>query len=190
MLAASPTLRRTFPTVLRKRVGHLLRQERAQPTVLSKPEFNRGKSQIGADYVAAKTACKTQVDNARDICIEEAKGKQKVARANLQYAYSGKPGDLTQAEEAKAKAVYEVAKEKCDDLVGNDKSVCAKEARAVEVKALANARMVGKIGDTQREGVLDKVDADYKVAAEKCDTLAGEAKASCVASAKTKFGKP
>ena len=110
--------------------------------------------------------------------MEEAKGKQKVARANLQYAYSGKPGDLTKAEEAKAKAVYEVAKEKCDDLVGNDKSVCVKEARAVEVKALVNARMVGKIGDTQREGVLDKMDADYKVAVEKCDTLSGEAKAS------------
>ena len=97
MLAASPTLRRTFPTVLHRRVGHLLLQGRAQSTVLSKPEFNRGKSQIAADYVTAKAACKKQADNARDICMEEAKGKQKVARANLQYAYSGKPGDLTKA---------------------------------------------------------------------------------------------
>jgi hypothetical protein len=32
-------------------------------------------------------------------------------------------------------------------------------------------------------------DADYKVAIEKCDALAGDAKASCVAAAKAKFGK-
>jgi hypothetical protein len=35
----------------------------------------------------------------------------------------------------------------------------------------------------------DKRSADYKVAAEKCDTPAGEAKTACVATAKAQFGK-
>jgi hypothetical protein len=34
-----------------------------------------------------------------------------------------------------------------------------------------------------------KRDANYKVAIEKCDALAGDAKSSCVASAKTTYGK-
>lgn len=34
-----------------------------------------------------------------------------------------------------------------------------------------------------------RISADYKVAVEKCDALAGDAKTSCVAAAKTKFGK-
>jgi hypothetical protein len=161
----------------------------AQATVISKPEFTSGKTRISADYAAAKAACKSHAGNARDICMEEAKGKEKVARAELQYAYTAKPGDLTKAEEAKAKATYEVAKERCDDLAGNDKSVCVKEAKSVEVKALVNARMAGKIGETRKDGAQEKMDADYKVAAEKCEVLAGDAKASCMASAKAKFGK-
>ena len=36
---------------------------------------------------------------------------------------------------------------------------------------------------------MAKTDADYKVAAEKCEALAGDAKSSCMASAKAKFGK-
>ncbi|MBU4183279.1 MAG: hypothetical protein A3B67_02580 [Burkholderiales bacterium RIFCSPHIGHO2_02_FULL_66_10] len=32
-------------------------------------------------------------------------------------------------------------------------------------------------------------EADYKVAVEKCDAMAGDAKSSCVAAAKTKFGQ-
>ena len=35
----------------------------------------------------------------------------------------------------------------------------------------------------------DKRDADYKVAAEKCDALAGDPKAACIADAKARFGK-
>ena len=34
-----------------------------------------------------------------------------------------------------------------------------------------------------------KRDADYKVAAEKCDAATGDAKASCMAAAKAKYGK-
>jgi len=35
----------------------------------------------------------------------------------------------------------------------------------------------------------DRMTADYKVAIEKCDALAGDAKSTCVTSAKTKFNK-
>ncbi len=161
----------------------------AQAAVISKAEFNSGKTRISAEYKTAKAACKALADNARDVCQEEAKGKEKVARAELQYAYTAKASDMTKVEETKAKTAYEVAKEKCDDLAGNNKSVCVKEAKAVEVKALVNARMASKISETRKDGAQDKVDADYKVAAEKCDVLAGDAKASCMASAKAKFGK-
>ena len=35
----------------------------------------------------------------------------------------------------------------------------------------------------------DKRDADYKVAVEKCDALAGSAKDACVKDAKVRYGK-
>jgi hypothetical protein len=67
--------------------------------------------------------------------------------------------------------------------------VCVKEAKAVEVKALADAKLGKKIGEARKEASDDKMDANYKVTVEKCDALAGDAKTGCVAAAKAKFGK-
>jgi hypothetical protein len=90
---------------------------------------------------------------------------------------------------AAGESTYAVAKERCDDLTGNPKDVCVKEAKAVEVKALADAKLGKEIGEARHDAAADKRDADYKVAIEKCDALAGDAKSSCVASAKTSYGK-
>ncbi len=167
----------------------LLAAPMVQSAPISKADFNNGKSQVSTTYTHDKASCKVLADNARDICMEEAKGKRNVARAELNYAHTEKPGDLTKVGEAKAHATYGVAKEKCDDMAGNDKSVCVKEAKAVQVKAMVNTKMTGDINEIRKDGAADKRDADYKVAAEKCDILAGDAKASCIAQAKTRFGK-
>ena len=161
----------------------------AQAATLSKDEYKAEKTRISADYKADKAACATMIANAKDICIEEAKAKEKVARAELEYRYTGKPGDQTKVSQAKAKSAYAVAKEKCDDQKGNAKDVCVKEAKAVEVKALADAKMGKEIGEVKKEASEDKRDADYKVAVEKCNAMTGDAKTSCIAAAKAKFGK-
>ncbi len=64
-----------------------------------------------------------------------------------------------------------------------------KEAKAVEAKALADAKMNKEIGEAKKDDAAAKSDADYKVAVEKCDALAGDPKISCLAAAKAKFGK-
>ena len=56
-------------------------------------------------------------------------------------------------------------------------------------KAQADAKAAQKGTEARMDASKDKRDADYKVAAEKCDALAGDAKSSCVASAKAHFGK-
>ena len=161
----------------------------AQAATVSKDDYAAGKTRISAAYKADKSACSSMKSNAKDICVEEAKAKEKVARAELEYGYTGKPGDQTKLREVKAKTAYAVAKEKCDDRAGNDKDVCRKEAKAVETKALVDAKMAKDVAETRKDGAQDKMDADYKVAAEKCDALTGDAKASCITSAKAKFGK-
>ena len=152
-------------------------------------EYSASKDRISADYKTDKAACASLASNAKDVCMEEAKGKEKVASAELKHAYSGKPADHVKAMEVKAETAYAIAKEKCDDKAGNDKSVCVKEAKAVEVKALADARTTEKVGEAKQDAAEDKRDADYKVAAQKCDALAGNAKDSCIAAAKAQFGK-
>jgi hypothetical protein len=54
---------------------------------------------------------------------------------------------------------------------------------------LADAKMGKEIRDARQDAATEKLDADYKVAIEKCDALAGDAKNNCVAAAKARFGK-
>ena len=167
----------------------LLALPAAQAVAMTKDEYKADKTRISADYKAGKQACATQSGNAKDICVKEAKGKEKVARAELENIYVPTDKNRNKVLVAKAESAYAVAKERCDDKSGNDKDVCVKEAKAVQVKSLADAKMGKQIGAARKEGADDKRNADYKVAAEKCDAMAGDAKTSCVASAKARFGK-
>jgi hypothetical protein len=167
----------------------LLAMPLAQAANLSKADYQTAKARISADYKTDKSACASRAGNAKDICVEEAKAREKVARAELEYGYSAKPADQTKVMVAKAESTYAVAKERCDDKAGNMKAVCVKEAKAVETKALADARMGKQIGEAAKEASDDKRNADYSVAAQKCDALAGDAKTDCNAAAKAKFGK-
>jgi hypothetical protein len=170
-------------------VAAMLTLPMAQADNLSKDEYKSGKTRISADYKAGKTLCDAKADNAKDVCVEEAKAKEKVALAELEYAHTGKATDQNKVLVTKAETAYQVAKEKCDDKSGNDKDVCVKEAKAVQTKALAEAKVGMKVGDVKRDATAEVRDADYKVAVEKCDAMSGDAKASCVNSAKAKFGK-
>jgi hypothetical protein len=151
-------------------------------------------------YKADKDACKSLSGNAKDVCMEEAKGKEKIAKAEAKSAYEGTPKARENARLAHAEATYDVAKEKCDDLAGNRKDVCVKEAKAQYTKAKADAKVdrvasdasqdaMKKTADARKDAAEDKRDAEYKVAIEKCDSLAGAAKDSCVHSAKAKYGR-
>ncbi len=170
-------------------VAGLLALPLAQAATMTKDAYKSGKDGISSQYKTDKAACSSMSANAKDICFEQAKAKEKVALAELEFGYTGKPRDGTKVMEVKAKTAYAVAKEKCDDQTGNAKDVCRKEAKAVEVKALADAKMGKQIGEAKAEAATDKRDADYKVAAEKCDALAGDPKTSCVNAAKAKYGK-
>jgi osmotically-inducible protein OsmY len=107
---------------------------------MSKTEYKAGQDKIAADFKVAKADCGKLSANAKDICMAEANGKQKVAKAELDA--SNKPSGQTRyaVSMAKADADYAVAKEKCDDKAGNDKTVCVKDAKAVADSARADAR--------------------------------------------------
>lgn len=170
-------------------VALLLAVPLAQAAVMSKSQYQDGKARIKAEYKVDKAACDGQAGNAKDICIEQAKAKEKVALAELEYGYSGKASDRTKVQVAKAESAHAVAKERCDDMSGNPKDVCIKEAKAAEVKALTDARLGKEIGEARHEASDDKREADYKVAIEKCDALAGDAKSRCVTAAKMNRGE-
>lgn len=168
---------------------------------ISKSSYTQAVKDADARYKIDKDACSSLSGNAKDICVAEAKGKDSVAKAEAEAAYRHTPKARENARIAHAQANYNVAIEKCDDLAGNRKDVCVKEAKSELVKAKANARVDRVAADTNKEAATkqteagkdasaDKRDAEYKVAIEKCDALAGPAKDACLSNAKAQFGKP
>jgi hypothetical protein len=167
---------------------------------ISKDAYDTAVKNAEAQNKVDKDACASRSGNAKDICLAEANGKEKVAKANAEAAYKATPKAREDARVARAEATHVVAKEKCDDLSGNAKDVCVKEADAALVRAKADAKVdrvaadtqqdsTAKQADARRQAEQDKRDADYKVAVEKCDALSGSAKSTCVSDAKLRFGK-
>jgi hypothetical protein len=170
-------------------VAAVLAMPLTQAATITKADYKAGKAHIDTDYKAGKAACATLAGNGKDVCIEQAKAKQKVERAELEYGYTGKAADQNKVRVAKAQSAYAVAKERCDDLAGNPKDVCVQEAKAAETRALADAKLGKEVGAARTDAAEEKRDADFKVELAKCDALAGDAKAACVSTAKASFGK-
>ncbi|MEQ1592534.1 MAG: hypothetical protein ABL892_09115 [Thiobacillaceae bacterium] len=178
---------------------------------MSKTDYKAGKNKISAEYKLAKTNCDLLSGNPKDICVAEAKGNEKVALADLEASYKPSREHRYDASLAKAKADYAVAMERCDDNAGNAKDVCVKEAKAAKTTAEADAKALLKTSDANatankkssearnkaneksqdanKDAVEAKLAAEYKVAKEKCDTLAGNAKDVCVNEAKVRFAQ-
>jgi hypothetical protein len=107
---------------------------------MSKDQYKSEKERIDADGKAAREKCKDLKANAKDICMAEAKGNEKVAKAELEAKQKDTPHARYNLAVAKADVEYNVAKEKCDDLKGKDKKSCEKDAKAAHNQAKKQAK--------------------------------------------------
>lgn len=168
------------------------------------------KSTIGADYKADKVACDALAGNTKDICRARAQGRQSVALAELDVRQAPGPASTYRAAVAQADAVYDEAKQRCDDKAGNVKDVCRKEAKSAQTAAKADAtaarktavaktddaltrnqskaKASDKVAEANKDARIEKRDAAYQVAKEKCDALSGAPKDTCLDKAKASFG--
>lgn len=161
----------------------------AGAATLSSATYDRARTELKTIYKAERDACGQQTANAKDICVETVKGKEKVAMAHLQYQRSGAVKDMSKLNEARYEARYEVAKEVCDDQAGNAKSVCVAQAKAARDKAKANVKMAKNVTEARQDADETKTKADFDVAQKRCDAMSGDGKDACVASAKARYGQ-
>lgn len=178
---------------------------------MSKENYKIGQDKISVDYKSAKVACDALSGNPKDICVAQAKGGEKIAKAELEASYKPSAKSRNEIRVAKAKANYAVAREQCDEMTGNTKDVCVKEAKAAQVTALADAKVAlttsdanatanqksteaygkasTKVAGARKDATTEKLEAQYKVEKEKCDQYFGDAKAQCMTTVKATFGK-
>ncbi|WP_295396577.1 hypothetical protein [uncultured Thiodictyon sp.] len=178
---------------------------------MTKDAYKAAEAKIATEYTADKAKCDALADNAKDICLAEAKGKSKVAGAELEASYEPSAKHHYKAVVAKAEADYGVAIQKCDDQTGNEKDLCVKEAKAVETRVRADAEAQLKVtqanktaSDTsaaadakaqeagvaaRQDAAAEKSDANYAVAKEKCAALMAPDSDRCLEDAKAKYEK-
>lgn len=143
----------------------------------TKDRYDAAQKSAEADYKASVARCEDLKDNAKKVCVENAKGNEKVAKAN-------------------AEADYSVAKLRCDDKKGNEKDVCAKDADAAKTKAYGDAKVMRTSRESSKDTATARQDANadankaqYKAAVERCDSMTGNSKDACVADAKVRFNQ-
>ena len=162
---------------------------------MTRAEVNAAQDRISADYKAAKARCDNLSGNTKDICMAEAKAKEKIAKAELDARKNNyTPQARHDLNVARADANYEVAKQKCDEKAGNDKDVCMKDAKAALTTAKSDAKVqyeanksAGRVSDTRSDASQDKRRAQYLAARERCDAYTGDTKDRCLNDAKNRF---
>jgi hypothetical protein len=156
-------------------------------TPLPKPTYDAAKSELKTSYKTERAACDSMAGNAKDICVTTAKGREEVAMAHLEYQYTGKSSDRAALLKARYEARYEIAEERCDDLGAQQKDVCVAEAKAERDKGKAAAKASKDVDAALEDAQTAAVKADYKVARERCDSLGGDNKDVCLATARARF---
>ena len=154
----------------------------------AKAAYKTANEQAGVNYKAAHAECEKITGNPKDVCIAEAKAVRAYDEAVAQAQYTNTLRAYTKARIKIADANYDVDLKRCDAVTGNQKDVCVKLAKSTKVAALADAKADKKVIEARSDAREEKRKAEYKVATEKCDALAGAAKDECVKAAKTQFG--
>ena len=95
---------------------------------------------VKAEYKSDMAKCKPMKGNEKDLCEADAKGKEKVAKAELDAKYANTERNQRKVDEAKAEHEYHVAKEKCDAEKGKQENACEKEAKAKYDRAKADIK--------------------------------------------------
>ena len=156
---------------------------------ITKEEHKLAVKSAEASYKSAKAACASLAGNAKEVCLAEAKVEKTYSIAKTDGDYKNTPTAIYDGRKSVASAEYDLAKAKCGAKAGNDKDVCIKEAKAVEVRALEDAKAGSTISDARADASKAKNTANYKVAVEKCDAFSGDTKDACVKNAKATFNK-
>ena len=98
-------------------------------------------------------------------------------------------GDRQRTLVNKARAVYAEDMARCTALAGSDRAVCIKEAQAVQAESLAAARKGMEVGDEVPPPSAGMREAEHRMALQKCDSLMGDERRTCMAAVNAQFGQ-
>ena len=166
---------------------------------MTRDQYRSEMDRAQGSYRSAWNGCKPLKGNAKDVCKAEARGAYAVAKAELEVRRKATPKNDDKVKTRRAETALRVAREKCDDMRGNARAVCRKEAKASFVGARSDVRVDRAAVDQgvnsraltseRKEAREDMSQAQFTAAKERCDALSGSDKAACLSDARKKYGK-
>lgn len=133
--------------------GPLYAAEEGMP----KDQYKSEKQRIDKEAKAARDKCKDMKGNAKDVCMAEAKGQERLAKAELEAKNKDTPKNRYDVAAAKADMEHDVARAKCDEMKGKEKEACQKDAKTARDNAKKQAK-------EEREAAEGKKDRAKKAA--------------------------
>lgn len=127
-------------------------------------------------YEADKKRCGMLKGNDRDVCMERAAANLQIAEADLKAYEKNTTAAGIKAEKERIKQLHKVDDEKCDAYKDNAKDVCEAQADAVKMRREGNLAAL----ETRLEG-------QYKLAVEKCESFSGDKRSACKDEAKRNY---
>ena len=107
------------------------------PTIV---EYGAARQRIGATSKAALEQCEALAGPGKTVCIKEARGREKIALAELDQQRNPSDANARRLAETRVAVNYEIAIEKCNDRQGGDKVDCLSRASADASKARAGMK--------------------------------------------------
>lgn len=166
---------------------------------MTRDQYRGEMDRAQGSYRAAWNGCKPLKGNAKDVCQAEARGAYKVAKAELNVRRKATPKNDDKLKSRRAETALRVASEKCDDMRGNARAVCRKEAKASFVGARSDVRVDRAAVDQgvnspsltrkRNDARQDMSQAQFTAAKQRCDDLSGADKSACLSDARKKYGK-
>ncbi|MCG2591698.1 hypothetical protein LZ009_02785 [Ramlibacter sp. XY19] len=162
---------------------------------MSKDAYKAMKDRIEAKQDTELQACDKSQGNAKDICRAAAKGRARVALADLKAEYQPSPEADRGKMMALADAEYDVAKQKCDDAKGPAKDACKAKADHVHEAAVRRAKIERveasrRLQKSAHAAAPVQATQEEKFASEKARCgLLGEERDSCMADLKKRFNR-
>ena len=160
-----------------------------QPAPEAKTVYQQTMATAEAAFDAAKARCDVMEGVPHEICVADARAARVRVEEEAGAAYKNTLAAYTQARMRIASAYYERDKTRCGAALGNDREVCQRQARATLVATQADARADRKAIEARLEAQGAKIDAEYRVALQKCDAFARDVREGCVSTTRTAYGK-
>ncbi len=153
---------------------------------MTRSEYQAEKNKISADYKAAKKACSASKDQARDLCVVQAKSDEKMAKAQLEDRWKPTLKSHYKTQEVKAETDYAIAKVRCNESASKEKDSCIQSAKAAEKTAKNQAKTELKAAEEKAQAQRQ---ANYQAEKEKCEAMSGVNKMECLGKARLKLAE-